>query len=83
MSEIDEEEALRPIAKIKNDIIKSTSIIGLIALSLFGIGAFLLIRSITKPLSQLKKTMGFPAARPHGHAGCPGVSNGRIITRLS
>ena len=61
MSEIDEEEALRPIAKIKNDIIKSTSIIGLIALSLFGIGAFLLIRSITKPLSQLKKTMGLVA----------------------
>lgn len=62
MAEIDEEEAFRSIGKIESDIIKSASLIGLIALSLFGLGAFLLIRSITKPLSQLKQTMGLVAS---------------------
>lgn len=57
MSEIDEEEAFRPIEAMKSDIISKASLIGLGALALFGLGAFGLIRSITKPLSQLTGTI--------------------------
>ena len=57
MSEIDEEEAFRAVEGIKKSIFKNTLLIGLAALLLFGLGAFLLIRSITKPLSKLTKTI--------------------------
>lgn len=61
MSEIDEEEAFRPIANIRSSIIRNTLLIGLAALVLFGFGAFFVIRSITKPLGQLSATMGLVA----------------------
>jgi len=57
MSEIDEEEAFRPISVMEQNIFKNTVLIGLAALGLFALGAFLLIRSITKPLSKLSRTI--------------------------
>jgi len=47
MSEIDEEEAFRPIGVMEKSIFKNTVLIGLAALGLFALGAFFLIRSIT------------------------------------
>ncbi|MBX2869781.1 MAG: HAMP domain-containing protein [Acidiferrobacterales bacterium] len=58
MSEIDEEEAFRSVENVRNTILKNTGLIGLGALALIGIGAALLVRSITRPLQTLVGTIG-------------------------
>ncbi len=57
MSEIDVEEAFRPINKMTSEILSKASLIGLGALALVSLGAWLLVRSITRPLGQLTGTM--------------------------
>jgi len=57
MAEIDEEEARRPVEAMNKEIFSKSSLIGLGALLLFGLGAFGLVRSITKPLGQLGETI--------------------------
>ena len=57
MSEIDVEEAFRPIKKMNSEILSKAVLIGLGVLALVSLGALLLVRSITRPLGQLTSTM--------------------------
>ncbi len=57
MSEIDVEEAERPIKAMNAEILNKALLIGLAALALVSLGAWLLVRSITRPLTQLTSTM--------------------------